>query len=124
MSSPFDFLNPDGQAGSGSGFEASVTTKVSPRRPLIFTLDPGQDAKKIADGLRSLNTKVIVQELDNSSLSVILPPVIKVGDEPIDLRTIALILQSYTSSSNLDIDGQFEWCIGNGGGCTLNNIGF
>jgi hypothetical protein len=91
---PFGFLGGDGDGG----FEASIVAKVSPVRPLVFKLEPTQDAKTIADGLRALNKDVIVQEIDSSALSVIIPPQFMVGDDPVDLKTVAFLLQYYGQS--------------------------
>ena len=105
----------------GSGLEASVSRKTPPRAPYIFPLEEGSDPTKIIDTLKAANPQCIVEQLGPSSLSVILPPAIKMGDQPVDLRKLAFVLMASKAVQELGLQGEMEVCCGDGrGSCCAN----
>ena len=117
QSDEFSFLK------SPDGYEASITSTRIPITPYIFQLDQNQDAHTIAEGLKSLNPDVICEPYGTSAISVILPPDIKIGDTPVDLREIALTISTATTVKKLGLQNTYEFCCGNGRkGCCVNLI--
>ena len=100
-----------------SGLEASVSRKTSPRASYIFSLEEGSDPTKIIDTLKAANPQCIVEQLGPSSLSVVLPPAIKMGDQPVDLRKLAFVLIAGKAVQELGLQGEMETCCGHNGCC-------
>ena len=89
--------------------------------PLTFPLPIGTDAASVISGLKALNSNVLVDYSKGTGvLSVVLPPSIRVGSDPIDLRELAFVLKCEKDVEDLMLPGSWEHCCGDGGGCCAN----
>ena len=112
---PYSFLSK-----AISSHEAEITGNPNP--PLRFPLPAGSDFQAVADGLKGLHPQVVVEiNRADGVLTVILPPSIKVGTEPVGLAQVAFVLRCQRDLEQLNFLDSWEACCGNGGhGCCSN----
>ena len=106
--------------GGGGGMEAELSRPTVPVRPYVFPVGEGQDPNALADALNKANPDCICSVIGPTALSVILPPSIKIGDDPIDLRKLAFVLTAHKAVGDLGLGGEMEICCGDHGGCCAN----
>lgn len=87
------------------------------KKPVVVTVPPGGNATAIAKNIESLHpdTKVTVE---GNHLSILLPPEIKVGTEPVDLKKLAFTLKAMNDAKALGLTA--DGCCGHQLGCCVN----
>ena len=95
--------------------------KGNPNPPLRFPLPAGSDFQAVADGLKGLHPQVLVEiNKADGVLTVILPPSIKVGTEPVGLAHVAFVVRCQRDLEQLKFLDSWEACCGDHGGCCAN----
>jgi hypothetical protein len=92
------------------------------RAPLRIPLPKDADPQQVANGLSQLHPDCRCVVVDGG-LQVILPPNVKTGLKPFDLRELAFVLRNANDVDELGIPGEWEHCCGNGGGGCCANKG-
>jgi hypothetical protein len=111
---PFDFLSKI-PVTKESDFQGNKNP------PLLFPLPVGTDVASVSNGLKALNPSVqVTYSKGDGVLSVILPPDIRVGTDPVDLREVAFVLKCRKEVDDLKLPGTWEHCCGDHGGCCAN----
>lgn len=103
------------------GLESSVTRTAIPRSPYVFSFPKQQDVEEITEILRAANPDVFIENITENVLSVVLPPSIKVGTDPVSLKKLTFALMADRAVRELQLSGEMEICCGDGNGACCAN---
>jgi|NOAtaT_6_FD_contig_21_4277087_length_408_multi_5_in_0_out_0_1 hypothetical protein len=88
--------------------------------PVTFNLPDGSNMQEVAESLKALNPLCRCEIGESTTLTVFVPPNIKIGSNPFDLRSLAFVLKGMANKDELEL-GTLEGCCGHEGkSCCVN----
>ena len=96
-----------------SGREVALTLPINSARTYVYPGIAPQYATEITKVLVKLNPACVANADTSGVLSVILPPSISIGDEPVDLKKIAFLLTMTNAANDLGLAQEYSFCCGN-----------
>lgn len=110
----------DGKIHDRAELAELLSQHAAPVASYTYRFASPDELEKAKAVLESANDKCLTRLQGDRVLSVTVPPSIKVGNDPVDLRRLVFALSAARAVSEVGLEGEMEICCGDSGGCCAN----